>query len=205
MKSCNITALKSALQAGFCLLLLQNGTALAAEFCSDDYYIDVTLPNQARWDMCWEHRKREGIVLHKIHYTPANGTRHLILNEATVAQIHVPYDDNGARYHDVSDYGLGSNYMSALTRGDCPGGKLLQFGSKPVLCQQTEARGTAHAYGTERLQGDALSLFSVSKVGAYHYIPTWRFLDDGSMEPTMGATGALQRFGKSSLSQHGWL
>ena len=31
--------------------------ASAAEFCSDDYYVDVTLPNQARWDMCWERSR----------------------------------------------------------------------------------------------------------------------------------------------------
>lgn len=38
----------------------------AAEFCADNYYINVTLPNQARWDMCWEHRAREGILLHHV-------------------------------------------------------------------------------------------------------------------------------------------
>ena len=89
----------------------------AAEFCSDEYYIDVTLPNQARWDMCWEHRQREGIVLHKVHYTPRNGPRRMILNEAAVPQIHLPYDDNGARYHEVTDDGLDSTNMSRMEGG----------------------------------------------------------------------------------------
>ncbi|MEZ5537087.1 MAG: hypothetical protein R3F02_15870 [Thiolinea sp.] len=178
---------------------------LAAEFCSDQYYIDVTLPNQARWDMCWEHRSREGIVLHKVHYTPQNGTRRMVFNEAAIAQIHVPYDDNGVRYHDVSDYGLGNRYMSSLSTDECVGGTLLTFGTKPVVCQQIESRDDAYSYGDNRLQGDALSLFSVSKIGAYNYIPTWRFLDDGGIDLMMGATGALQRYGDSSKQDHGWL
>lgn len=189
----------------FALLMTWQRNAHAAEFCSDAYYIDVKLPNQARWDMCWEHRTREGIVLSKIHYTPRNGERRLVLNQAGLAQIHVPYDDNGARYHDISDYGLGGTYMSTLNQTDCPGGKLLSFGSKAVVCQQNEARGAAFSTNTERLQGNSFSLFSVSKIGAYNYIPLWRFLDDGSIEPGVGATGALQRFGDRNSEQQGWL
>ncbi|TXH72006.1 MAG: hypothetical protein E6Q85_07070 [Thiothrix sp.] len=190
-----------------CLAMLMTWQrhAHAAEFCSDAYYIDVKLPNQARWDLCWEHRTREGIILSKIHYTPHNGQRRLVLNQAGLAQIHVPYDDNGARYHDISDYGLGGNYMTALNANDCPGGKLLKFGSKSVICQQNETRGSAFSTQTESLQGNSFSLFSVSKIGAYNYIPIWRFLDDGSIEPGVGATGALQRFGDRSVEPQGWL
>lgn len=189
----------------FALLLTWQRSAYAAEFCSDPYYVNVTLPNQARWDMCWEHRNREGIVLSKIHYTPRNGIRRLVLNQAALAQIHVPYDDNGARYHDISDYGLGGNYMATLNANDCPAGKLLNFGSKAVICQQNEARGSAFNSSTDRLQGSAFSLFSVSKIGAYNYIPIWRFIDDGSIEPGVGATGALQRYSDRNAEQQGWL
>nr|CAA6829667.1 MAG: Monoamine oxidase [uncultured Thiotrichaceae bacterium] len=187
------------------LFMLWQTPVLAAEFCADQYYIDTTMPNQARWDMCWEHRAREGIVLHKIHYTPKGGERRMVLNEAAIAQIHVPYDDNGTRYHDVSDYGLGSRYMSALSPAECPDGNLLRFGSKQVICQQLENRDDAYSTSNDRLQGNALSLFSVSKIGAYNYIPTWRFFDDGAIEPAVGATGALQRYGNISKDDHGWL
>lgn len=189
----------------FALLMTWQRNAHAAEFCSDNYYVNVTLPNQARWDMCWEHRTREGIVLSKIHYTPKNGERRLVLNQAALAQIHVPYDDNGARYHDISDYGLGGNYMAALNQTDCPGGKLLSFGNKAVACQQNEARGSAFSTNTERLPGNSFSLFSVSKIGAYNYIPIWRFMDDGAIEPGVGATGALQRYNDREAEEQGWL
>lgn len=196
-----------ALLACLCFVLLMTGPrqVYAAEFCSDAYYVNVTLPNQARWDLCWEHRIREGIVLSKIHYTPRNGERRMVLNQAGLAQIHVPYDDNGARYHDISDYGLGGNYMAALNQADCPGGKLLRFGSKAVVCQQNEARGSVFSSNTDRLQGNSFSLFSVSKIGAYNYIPSWRFMDDGSIEPGVGATGALQRYSDRNTEQQGWL
>lgn len=181
------------------------GSAHAAEFCHDQYYIDTTLPNEARWDMCWEHRAREGVVLHHIHYTPPNGPRRMVLYQAAIAQIHVPYDDNGARYHDVSDYGLGNRYIKSLRSAECKGGQLLQFSGKNIICKQESSRDDAYSAGDDRLQGDALSLFSVSAIGAYNYIPEWRFLDDGSIEPGMGATGALQRFGSANIAQHGWL
>lgn len=177
----------------------------AAEFCADPYYVESTLPNQAKWDMCWEHRAREGVLLHHVHYTPRNGTRRMVLYQAAMAQIHVPYDDNGARYHDVSDYGLGGSYMKDLAADECPGGQRLLYAGKNIICKQVTGRDDAYTVDNDRLQGDALSLFSVSAIGAYNYIPEWRFLDNGAIEPGIGATGALQRFGTASIAQHGWL
>ncbi len=203
--------MKTQILAKFVSILLFLGSnfylnsSSAAEFCSDEYYINVTLANGARWDMCWEQRNREGIVLHKVHYTPKAGQRRLILSSASLAQIHVPYDDNGARYHDISDYGLGGNYMVDLRQTDCPSGKLLKQGERPILCEQVKASEYGFRYQTEQVQTEALSIFSVSRVGAYHYIPLWRFYEDGAIEPAVGATGALQRFNDASAEEQGWL
>ena len=184
-------------------LLLSFSSASAAEFCDDAYYINETLPNGAKWDMCWSHRQREGIIFHHIRYTPKNGQRRLVLNHAAVAQIHVPYDDNGARYHDISDYGIGGNNMLNLNADECPGGTLYKLGGKNILCKQIQKRDFAYKSGNNISSGNSLSLFSVSPVGAYFYIPTWRFMDDGTIEPWIGATGALQRFGNNQ--SRGWL
>ncbi len=174
----------------------------AAEHCSDSYYINETLPNGSTWDMCWEHRQREGVIFHHIYYTPKNGQRRLILNHAAIAQIHVPYDDNGARYHDISDYGIGGNNIIGLGNDECPGGDLLRYLGKRLLCKQIESRPVAHKSGNNVVNANNLTLFSVSPVGAYYYIPTWRFMDDGTIEPWIGATGALQRYG--SNQSRGW-
>ncbi len=190
------------LLAVFVLSLGLFSSVIAAENCSDQYYIDQTLTNGARWDMCWEHRSREGIVYHDIHYTPANGQRRKIFAQVSLAQIFVPYDDNGARYHDVSDYGLGGGYMSNLGSAECSGQRLVYSG-KNVICQQIVKKQDAYHVNNGHRSGEALSLFSVSHVGAYNYIPQYQFFDDGTIEPSMGATGALQRRG--SNSNYGWL
>lgn len=143
--------------------------------------------------------------MHHVFYTPRGGTRQMVFYQAALAQIHVPYDDNGARYHDVSDYGLGNSYMMNLSTQDCPNGELLTYNGKNVLCKQVGTRDDAYTDNSDRLQGDALSLFSMSSIGAYNYIPQWRFFDDGSIEPGIGATGALQRFGTGGLERQGWL
>lgn len=177
----------------------------AAEYCDDAYYIEVTLPNQTRWDMCWEHRVLSGISLHHVFYKPPKGSRLMILYRAELAQVHVPYDDNGIRYHDISDYGFGRTSLLSLTPEDCPAGQLLNYHDKPAICQTTQSRGEAYRLGVETKQGHAFSLFSVSQIGSYSYIPRWSFADDGSMEFSVGATGALQRIVADDQAERpGW-
>jgi len=178
--------------------------AQAAEHCADAYSIDRTLANGARWDMCWTHNNNHGIRYHHIYYTPKDGTRRMVLMDAAVAQIHVPYDDNGARYHDVSDYGLGGGYLRDMVSAECPGGTMHRYGTKDAVCSQIQKKGAAYRVGSATATSEALKIFSISKVGAYVYIPQWLFYDDGRIEPSILATGSLQRF-SSSAAQHGWL
>lgn len=189
----------------FSLSLWNSSQQVAAQsdyVCSSAYRVDETLPTGARWEMCWEHRGLEGIVLHDIYFTPPGGPRRLVLASAQLAQVHVPYDDNGARFHDISDFGFGGVYLDNLAQSDCPDGTLVTFGAKNVLCKQIQGRGYAQKYYTRDLQGYQLSLFSVSMSGDYNYITQWIFKDDGSIEPTMGAAGKLQRYGADP--QYGW-
>ena len=159
--------------------------------CSGGFQVDETLTNGARWQMCWEKRAREGIVIHDVTYTPIGGQPVEVLSEAALAQIHVPYDDNGARFHDLSDFGLGSN-MDALSAGDCPNGTLL---SNNWLCQTEAPTGYAYKSYDEVADATSLNLFSASCIGAYCYVVAWNFDDDGTVRPEVGATGTLQRYG----------
>lgn len=187
-----------------CGLLLGINHASAADHCADSYSIDQTLASGARWDMCWTHDDNHGIRYHHIYYTPKNGTRRMVLMDAAVSQIHVPYDDNGARYHDVSDYGLGDRYLKSISSAECPNGTLRKYGTKNAVCTQVKKMGAAYRVGNNVKDENALKVFSIAKVGAYVYIPQWVFYDDGRIEPSILATGSLQRFNNNSPAQ-GWL
>jgi hypothetical protein len=171
--------------------------------CSSAFKIDKTLPTGTRWEMCWEPRALDGIVLYDITLTPPGEARRLILAQAGLAQVHVPYDDNGARFHDVTDFGFGGRFLENLTPAECPDGVLLPYGGKNVICMQVQPRGYAQKYYARQLQGYELSLFSVSTSGDYNYIVQWEFYDDGTIVPTVGASGQLQRYGTDAA--YGWV
>ena len=170
--------------------------------CSASFLVDQTLTNGARWQLCWEVRNLDGIVLRDLYYTPPGGTARRVLAEGSIAQVHVPYDDNSARFHDITDDGFGGANLNDLTPAECPDGVLLKFGTKDALCQQLLPRSYAFKGLGIQEQGEWLSLFSVSTSGEYNYIPVWRLGDDGTMELLMGAAGKLQRF--TTDSRYGW-
>ena len=185
--------------------ILMGANAAAADFCANEFFIDQTMPNGSRWDMCWTHDTNQGIRYHHIYYTPKSQTRRMVMYDASVAQIHVPYDDNGARYHDVSDFGLGGDNLLALSADDCLNGVRGFVGDKGAICRQLIKDGTAFRNSTNRADQHMLKVFSVSRVGEYLYSSEWRFYSDGRIVPAILATGALQRFGGLEQEEHGWL
>jgi hypothetical protein len=194
-----------------CILLLAGGAlfwfympidAQPGANCSASFLVDRTLSNGARWQLCWEHRALDGIVFRDVYFTPPGGEGRRILSQGSIAQVHVPYDDNSARFHDITDDGFGGNNLNDLTPAECPGGVLLKLGAKNALCQQIQNRSYAFKGLGTQAQSEMLSLFSVSTSGEYNYIPVWRFADDGTIDLLMGAAGKLQRY--TNDSRYGW-
>ena len=109
----------------------------------------------------------------------------------------MPYDDNGARFHDLSDFGLGGNMDDAerrrLPRRHPPD-------SSNWLCQTEAPTGYAYKAYDEVADATSLNLFSASCIGAYCYVVAWNFDDDGTIRPEVGATGTLQRYGGTPQS-----
>jgi len=159
--------------------------AAAAE-CAPGTRVEQAFSNGARWSLCWRIREQDGLVIESAAWTPPGGTPVGVLASGSLAQLHVAYDDSDVTYSDVTQYGLGGGWLQTLTGTDCPG-RLLAQDRRDVLCVMHEAPGQTDA---------TLVLFSVSQVGAYVYIVTWRFGADGSLQPSIGASGALQRRGK---------
>jgi primary-amine oxidase len=190
--------------AGAVPIALRTADAAGNFNCSSDFQVDEVLASGARWQMCWERRNNEGIVLHDVIYKPVGGQPVEVLGRASLAEIHVPYDDNGARYHDLSDFGLGDISMDTLDTGDCPNGTLLDDpdASQNIICQTEAPIGYAYKDYDEVGQGTSLNLFSTSCIGAYCYVVAWNFDDDGTVRPEVGATGSLQTYGGNS--HNGW-
>lgn len=186
---------------GLCALLNFTPKIALAQTCAGET-IQETLPTNGKWELCWEERAEEGIVLSNIIYTTPTNIRRKVLKEASIAQIHSPFDDNSARNHYVTNPGLGGAQLVPLTNENCPNGTLLQHGAVSVLCKMVEGRGYIYKYESNSRQGYYLTLFSVSKMSGQHFIVRWRFYDDGSIEPSIGSTGTVTRRGTDA--RYGW-
>ncbi|MET9339631.1 copper amine oxidase [Nonomuraea sp. NPDC003804] len=174
----------------------------AADACGSPYLVDRTLPNGARWRLCWEIRTIEGLTVTRVRYMPKDSRSISVLRSGALAQIHVPYDSGEPRYHDIGS--LGSAAVT-LTAADCPGGEL----AKSKVCVTTRPRGHAYlkdGWGDESqrrtAQGQELVVLAAYQVGWYTYVSEWVFGDDGSITPRIGATGSLA--GTTTAPKHGW-
>ncbi|WP_157735978.1 putative Ig domain-containing protein [Granulosicoccus antarcticus] len=179
-------------------------SVIAAELnCEADSRITETFSNGASWELCWESRIRENLVLSDVHYTPAGGEPLRVLSSARLSQLHVAYDDSNVTYNDVTQYGLGGGYLLSLTDADCPNGELLDVQTRPAICRWRSQGDAGYRTASRTNKAESLNLFSVSQVGAYAYIISWTFYDDGAIEPGIGATGALQRSSSDITQPYG--
>lgn len=161
--------------------------------CDDTHQITANFENGSAWNMCWTSTRHENIVLSEIHYQPSNQQALHVISSIRLAQLHVTYDDSEVTYNDVTQFGLGGGYISTLSESDCPGGELIDISERAGLCKQVTTGDASFHSADESELAEVLTLFSVSQVGSYAYLVTWKFYDDGSIEPSIGAAGALQR------------
>ena len=162
--------------------------------CPAGHTISKTFSSGASWEMCWQIRDQEGLVLSDVKYKPVGRTARRILGEASLSQIQTEYDDGSAGQFLVTDYGLGGNNLQTLTNGMCEGGQLHQNAGRDVVCEVTEAAGYIYRYRQQQQRnGDKLTVFSVSGVEAREYIIRWTFLENGTIEPAVGITGQFNK------------
>jgi len=187
----------------FHVLLFFPDLAKSQMACPVENQIHAEFDNGAAWQMCWDSRKRENIVLSDVHYQPDGGQAYSVFSTLRLSQLHVSYDDSNVTYNDVTEFGLGGGYVSELNEHDCPEGNLIDIGGIARLCTLLSTGDDSYTTPTETRQSQSLSVFSVSQVGAYAYLITWKFFADGSVEPSVGAAGALQRSSDDAHSPHG--
>ncbi len=156
-----------------------------------------TFNNGSTWSMCWDFANDEGIYLTDITYTPPNSDEPFrVINEVSIAQIFVPYDDNNARYHDVTTYDFGGS-IERLRKDTCTGGKLYDIALrnrdvKNALCQNLISDNSLSNVLNKDVSNQYMLIFSSHQVGLYNYMPEWKFYSNGMIDIGLGATGALQ-------------
>ena len=172
--------------------------------CPSEHQIMVTFESGSSWQLCWDSRLRENIVLSHVYYQPSPAVAPIpVINSIRLSQLHVAYDDSPVTYSDVTQYGLGERNISQINPSDCPAGEVLSIDGVPGLCKRVTSQHdvTPSASGLETT--DSLILYSTSQVGSYAYLVTWQFFADGSIKPSVGAAGALQRSSDKHNTKHG--
>lgn len=172
-------------------------SSFAGPVCQNQQLISQTFVNGSKWELCWEHKSKEGIILKDIFFTTPDGLERKVLKEASLAQIHVAFDDGSHRVFHMEEYGLGGNNMQDLVTPQCSNGEFLTVGTKQAICKQVKERGYVYKYYSEKKQGHLLDLYSQSNTDGYTWIIRWQFSDEGTIEPMIGATGSLQTFGSN--------
>lgn len=187
------------------LLMLSNVSQARPDStsCPVGNTISKTFSSGAAWDMCWEVRDQEGVVLSDIHYKPVGRVRRRVMGEASLSQIQTEYDDGSASQFLVTDFGLGGNNLQTLTTEICEGGQLHKNDSRDVLCEISKAAGYIYRYkNNERRQGSKLDLFSASNIDSREFIVHWGFMENGTIETAVGQTGQLTKFTNDASA--GW-
>lgn len=171
--------------------------------CTDDYRVSVDFTNGAGWDLCWESKRRENIVLSDIRFKSPDNNVTKVIASLRLAQLHVTYDDSNITYNDVTQFGLGGGYVATLSESECPDGELIDVNGRAGMCRTVTRGDDAYRTTTESRLTEALTLNSISLVGAYSYLVTWKLFDDGSIAASVGAAGALQRSSDNAGSPYG--
>ncbi len=169
-------------------------SAQASQYCGGQ-----NLAEGANWSVCWEIRANEGLAITQAFYNGPDGWQHM-LSDATVAQIFVPYETGSPRYHDVA-YGLGAGMQPLSQAVDCAHGTVIGGGK---VCREIMDSGIAARFCAGNCtgrRGKALRLLVSSQMGAYNYLTSWMFHDDGTIHPEVGLAGALQ-FGNTAHSHN---
>jgi primary-amine oxidase len=185
---------------------VQAGHAGAHNFCQNTRenqpLVVKKFKNGTQWSLCWEMRSDEGLIIRPAFFKGGEiaGTRdqeRLIMWRASIAEIFVPYDNNAARFRDVTAADPLGNHTLVLTEKDCHGELLKGVHpsskrSENLVCLEVEDRGIAWKYLDSVRRGEELVLWSSVQTGQYNYIIRWAFWDDGTIRPEVGLTGALQ-------------
>jgi len=153
------------------------------------------------WSFRWQFRDIEGLMLNDVYF---QGKK--VLKSINLAEIYVPYAPGDPRPEDFSLGGFAGNPMPLQIGRDCNAAGTVckpfhRDGRKAVdatadVMMHEEPIGLLYAGTQGRATGKMLVLWSMVHFkgpgDGYTYAIRWKFRNDGSLCPEVGATGGLQ-------------
>jgi primary-amine oxidase len=164
------------------------------------------------WQFTWAVRPLEGLVLTHVHF---HGRQ--VLKYAGIAEIFTPYDQGKPRPLDLLQNGLGEPKAPVVPGIDCSSGEWCKVydvkgrepaGGAPAMVMMHEERTGPNYLGQHgRAPGKTLVLWSAGRfaggLDGYTFVVRWKFRDDGTLIPEVGATGVPQHLTTGDSSPFG--
>ena len=153
------------------------------------------------WSFRWQFRDIEGLMLTDVYFRDRK-----VLKAINMAEIYVPYATGQPRPEDFALGGFLANPMPLELGRDCAGvgtqcraynrdGTRSTGPTADVMIHE-EPLGFLYAGKQGRAPGKMLVLWSMAHFpgvdDGYTYVIRWKFRNDGSLCPEVGATGGLQ-------------
>ena len=70
--------------------------------CDAPFAIVESFPEGSKWETCWGYGANRGVYYYNFYYTPPIVHRTKVIADWLISQIQVAYDNNEARFHEVS-------------------------------------------------------------------------------------------------------
>jgi primary-amine oxidase len=164
------------------------------------------------WKFTWALKPLEGLVLTDVHF---RGRK--VLKYAGVAELFTPYDQGQPRPVDLLQNGLGEPRTPIVPGADCSSGEWCKVfdvkgrepdkGRPAMVMMHEERTGPTYLGQYGRVAGKTLVLWSAGRFSGgrdgYTFIVRWKFRDDGSLMPEIGATGVPQHLSTGESSPFG--
>ena len=164
------------------------------------------------WTFNWSLRRVEGLVLTDVYY---RGRK--VLKYAGIAELFTVYDQGDPRPVDLSQNGLGEPRAPIVPGLDCSSGEWCKVfdaqgkettkDSVPMVMMHEERTGPNYLGQFGRAPGKTLVLWSAGRFtggqDGYTFIVRWKFRDDGTLIPEVGASGVPQHLKTGDTSATG--
>jgi len=171
--------------------------SVAGDNGTDATLFEHRFDSGAAWSLCWYIDDAAGLTITDLHYAaPAEQARQLI-EQASIGQILLKYDEDISYSHLLSDRGLGGTHIMQPTTGFCDASNQIVSTANPEhrICTRFRDLNLMIQLRDETPQRrHEISLHSWSRIDNFIYQTIWRFSEDGEFRPSVEISGKVSRF-----------